>query len=115
MPKNPKKPNNPNYPPIRTPKPPKPGRGGGVVDVVAVEPLLLVLSHLNASAVAGLKVGDQGLVRSETVPIVVTTLLGDPIGQVQLDDVEAVRRRRSRRATVVVAETSPLQCVVEVR
>ncbi|MBX3440680.1 MAG: hypothetical protein KF861_24530 [Planctomycetaceae bacterium] len=111
MPKNPK---NPEYPPIRTPKLPTPSGGGGVVDVVPLEPLLLILSHLDAGIVAGLKQGDQILVRSEAVPIVVTTLMGDVIGQVRLDDFEAVRRRRVRRGTVVVAETIPLQCAVEV-
>ena len=115
MPKNSKTSKNPKYPTIRTPKLPTPGGGGGVVDVVPLEPLLLILSHLDASVVASLKSGDQVLIRSESVPIVVTTLMGDAIGQVRLDDVEAVRRRRARRGTVVVAETNPLQCAVEVR
>ena len=120
MPKNGKR----NYPPIRpvppaTPRPPEPnGDGfGGVawVDIVPTEPLLLKLAHLNAVIMPTLQKGDQVILQIDSLPIVVTTVLGVPIGQVGIDDVEAVRGRQARKGFIFSVQSNPLSCIVEVR
>ncbi|MHB8637592.1 MAG: hypothetical protein ACYC96_14075 [Fimbriimonadaceae bacterium] len=116
MPKNPK---TPNYPPIR-PVPPQDPRdanpgGGGGVDVTPHESLLLILSHVDAAVVKSLSIGEQVVLHIDSLPIVVSTVLGLPIGQVRLDGVDAVRGRRARRGSVAVAQLDPLSCAVEVR
>lgn len=120
MPKNGK----PTYPPIRpvppiTPRPPKGGDegfdGGSWTDSISVEPLRLHLTHLDPLVIATLHAGDPVILQIDSLPIVVTTLLGLPIGQVGIDDVATVRSRRARRGVVVAAQTNPLGCVVEVR
>ena len=111
------------YPSIRpltpiTPKSPKPdgiGGLGGAPGGVLLEPLLLVLSHLDPAIVATLHVGDHVILQIDSLPIMVTTLLGLPIGQVGIDDVTTVRSRHARRGVVVAASTNPLGCIVEVR
>lgn len=86
------------------------GIGGGVP---APEPLILHLDRLRIDVVRDLSEGDPVILQIDDLPIVATTLLGQVIGQVRLDDVEEVRNRRIRRATVIFAETDPLRCTLE--
>ena len=106
---------------IRIPKIPAPatkrpgasqqsGSGGGVLPPT---PVILHLVRLDSKIVSELGVGDSVILAIDGLPIVVTTLLGNAIGQVRLDDAEEVRARRIRTAIVVLAQTDPLRCTVE--
>ena len=74
------------------------GIGGGVP---APEPLILHLDQLRIDVVLNLSEGDPVILQIDDLPIVATTLLGQVIGQVRLDDVEEVRARGAD--TILVA------------
>jgi hypothetical protein len=100
----PKTPKTPDYPPIVCPpRPPEPPRR-----------LLLTLSHVSSDAVATLAKGTPVILLLDSLPIWVATPLGLPIGQVGLDDVDAVRMRGSRHGAAFFVETEPPGCVIEV-
>jgi hypothetical protein len=86
------------------------GAGGGVP---APEPLILHLDQLRTDIVRELSIGDPVVLMIDRLPILASTLLGEQIGQVRLDDVAEVRSRCIRRAAVLLAQTDPLRCCVE--